>query len=474
LQDRWDERSAIIDTAFHRPEVYFTPLVGNSITMPDGVGWDQYYYVGAEIVKAHINHEPIGRYARMTTPIYVDTRQRRVRARDRWGSKIQYDVRDQMVTRYGNDTAGFISAVLRDQMAADIVGQQEKISRDGMLNFALHQYLYDGTQFVNGTADFSDIPQDASGVFDIKIQETVALRMAYRSEYTLKQWGDYANPVPGANFRNSVLVMMTTGSYWSIWNSEEQQFMIDLRQLQDSRIINGGRVMYRDFVTIQDTGAGPLVLWNAGTLTTQVAVISPVMWGDGSPDPASDSIDGVFLTGQSSGPTHYVQCSSFAAGAFAAGDMVTIHTGRREDYGITDGVDFLHGKSMVAEVYEVDATNNRLTFRNPLTEQYDEAFDYRTLAGSASSGTAYAFVTKAQHIHPVMVVGTREMVQFVRRRQPDGTMVQYHRPVDTNVDFPSVERVTANWYGEVNPWNLDVVEVFYCSAPFANRGAIEY
>lgn len=90
-QDSWDERSSLIDLAFHKSDVIFTPLVGNTISMPKGVGWNDYSYVGAELVKSHVNHNQIGRYDRWTTPIYVDTRQRRVQARHRWGVKTQYD-----------------------------------------------------------------------------------------------------------------------------------------------------------------------------------------------------------------------------------------------------------------------------------------------------------------------------------------------------------------------------------------------
>lgn len=476
-QASWDERSAVIDVAFHAPNVIFTPLVGSSMVMSPGIGWDQYMYTGAEIRPAHINHTPIGRYQRMMGPIYFDTRQRKVRARNRWGAKSQYDIRDQMVTRYGNDTESFISAALRSQLAANIVGQTEKICRDGLISNALHQFMYDGSAFVAGTHDFSNLPDTADGIFDLKLLEEVALRLATRCENTLKQWGNYAQPVPGQNFRNSVLILTTTGTYWDFWHSEEQEWMVDLRQLQDDRIINGGQVQYRNFATIVDTGSNAMLLHNAGNITKQVAVTSPIRWGDGAPDPETTAVDNMWYAGQSGTEvTHYVQCTDLGTSQFAKGDFVSIHTSRlaATDYGIADGVDFLHGKTYVAEVYEVDEDNERLTFRDPITEQYEDAFAYTTLANEASAGNAYAFITKATHVAPVMVIGTRESVQFVQRRQPDGSLIQYHRPVDTNVDFPSIERVTANWYGEINPWELDVYEIFYVNAAWANRGAKEY
>ena len=471
-EDRWDERSAIIDRRFHETDVFFTPLIGNNLTMPKGIGWDQYWYVGAEIIKSHINHNKIGRYQRMMGPLYVDTRQRAVRARDRWGAKVQYDVRDQMVTRYGGDTASFISAVLRDQLADNIVGQQEKVSRDGIIDNCDFQWMHNGNAFVANSNDFSDLPTDDTGVFDVTMLEDVALRMSFRVEDTLKQYGNYAQPVPGQNFRDSVLVMVTTPTFWAIWNSNEQEYMIDLRQLRDQRIINGGAIEYRNMV-VQDTGY-KMVLWNAGTISKQYLVTSPINFGDGAPDPDT-AVDSIWYTGQDGDDvTHYVQLNSVTAGDLSKGDQVSIHTAQTSSYGITGGVDPLDGKTVRAEVYSIDADNDYVVLRHPMTEQFVDLFTPDYLDGSANTTQAYAVLTHAQHIHPVIIVGAREMVQFVRRMQPDSSFVQYNRPQDNNVDFPSIERVTANWYGEVNPWNPDIYEIFWTAAPFGNRSTIAY
>jgi len=466
-QNSWDERSALIDVAFHGTDVLFTPLIGSTMTMPAGVGWNDYWYAGAELVKSHVNHETIGRYQRMMNPLYVDTRQRRLRARYRWGVKAQYDQMDEMVTRYGNDSDQFISRVLQAQLADQIVGITEKVARDGILDNALHKFIFDGRAFVNGTADYSDIGTTAASAFSVKMLEDIALRMSYRAEETTKAWGDYAQPVPGSNFRGSVLVMVTTGVYDSIWNSEEQDWMIDLRQLQDDRIINGGRVQYRN-MTIQDTGH-TMVQWNAGNITRQVGVNAPIQWGDGAPDPDSTLVDSVWLAGQSSSDmVHYVSCTDLGTSQFAAGDFVSIHTQRTSANGVTNACDPLHGKTFLAEVYSVDEDNERLTFRKPITEQYLDAFN------DATHGQVYAYVTKAQHIHPIVIVAAREMVQFVKRNHTDGSFIQFNRPTDNDVDFPSIERVTANWYGEVNPWSLDLFEVWYAAGRFGNRGAVSY
>ena len=466
-QASWTERDSTINTRFHQSDIIYTPLVGYGLTMPKGVGRTQYWHVGAETVRSHVNHNAIGWYQRMMDSIYVDTRHRRVRAQYRYAAKTQYDEFDELVTRYGNDSDGFISAVLRDQLADQIVGITEKVARDGILDNCLHKFIPNGNAWLLGTNDFSSITAAESSAFTVKRLEDIALRMSYRSEETVKAWGNYAQPVPGQNFRGSVLVMVTTGVYNSIWDSEVQDWLVDLRQLQDDRVINGGAVQYRNMV-IQDTGHA-MVLWNAGTITDQVGVTEPIKWGDGAPDPSSSAVDSLWYVGQSSGDvTHYIQCTAFTSDDFTAGDFVSIHLARTSEYGITDGCDPLDGKTLRAEVYSVDATNNRLTLRLPMTEAYLDAIT------DATHGQIYAYVTSAQHIHPVVVIGVREMVQFVKRDHTDGSYIKFNAPTDNDADFPSIVRATANWRGETNPWMLDLYEIHYVAGQFANRGDVTY
>jgi len=100
-----------------------------------------------------------------------------------------------------------------------------------------------------------------------------------------------------------------------------------------------------------------------------------------------------------------------------------------------------------------------LVFRVPITYQYD-----KVLTGTAG---VYAYITKGRHIYPVYIVGSRGMATWAAR-----TKVEWNRPTDNDADFPSVERVTWNEYGEMNPWNSDIYEVCFCNGSFANRGAV--
>ncbi len=120
----------------------------------------------------------IGWYQRMMDSIYVDTRHRRVRAQYRYAAKTQYDEFDELVTRYGNDSDGFISAVLRDQLADQIVGITEKIARDGILDNCLHRFIPNGNAWLLGTNDFSSINAAEASAFTVKRLEDIALRMS--------------------------------------------------------------------------------------------------------------------------------------------------------------------------------------------------------------------------------------------------------------------------------------------------------
>jgi len=224
--------------------------------------------------------------------------------------------------------------------------------------------------------------------------------------------------------------MVTPNIMYDLWATDDGTFMEDLRQLQDYRVINGGAARYHGATFIENPY---LVLRNAGELSKQVGVTSPIHWGDGAPDPgdggSGTQVDSIFYVGQSSDTvTHYVQCSDFDSAHYTAGDILTIHVARTDDYGITDGVDFLDGRSLDIEVVTVDATNNQLTFAEPVTLDYIASF--RGTPNGGSEGTLYAYITKARDVHPVVVIGARGMCTFAAR-----TGIRLHNPPDI-ADLP--------------------------------------
>jgi hypothetical protein len=464
-KNKWSEYDAAVDTRFHQTDIFFSPLI-NNVQMPKGVGLNQYYFTGRELIQAHHNANAIGWYDHFIDSFYVDTREKSLQSRYRYAVKSQYDEFDELVTRFGidpsnpgsGDEPGFIKAVMQEQLLDGVRSITERIARNAHLQYIPNLFMGDGTAFSATTWDFSDMDLTDTFKFDIKFLEEMSLRMSFRCEDTLHKWGNYAQPVPGDQFRNNVLVMVPTSVMYDIWNSEALEWLINLRQLTDERIINGGEVQYRK-ITISDYGHG-MIMWNVGNITRQVVVTSPIKWGDGAPDPATAKVDNVWVTGQGSADiTHYVQCAAGSTMSdFVKGDIVTLHTKRTSSWGVTNGVDPTDGETFEFEVYSVDDANDRITFRKPITYAYDKLLP---------EGGGYAYITKAQNVYPVYCIGSRGAIANAQR-----TPWRFYRPTDTHRDFPSTVRVSADWRCEHQLWNPDLVEIVFCSGSFGNRGNV--
>lgn len=418
------------------------------------------WITGRELLGSHANHETIGLRQRYINAAYVDSREKKLTSEGRYGGKVQLHKFDQLVSRFESNPPMFMLQVLRQRMAQGIIETHEKIARDCLFDYADFKFLSDGTKWTASTADFSTLTATAGYQFDIRFVNEVRLRMAERSRKWTQRWGSFASPIPGAQFMNDLMILVTPNIMYDVWNSDEGAWLEELRVLQDERIINGGVARYRGATFVENPWG---VLRNAGTLTKQVGVTAQIDWGDGAPDPgdggSGTAVDSVYYVGQSSANiTHYIQCTAFSASDFSAGDTVSIHTSRTGDWGITNGNDFLHGKTVDMEVQSVDATNNRLTLTEPMVEEYTEAFTDTT------HGQIYAYVTKAMDIHPIVVVGARGMATFAAR-----TKIGYYNPPDV-ADLPGVYRFSWDEYGAPNRWNPYLWEVIFSVASDTRGG----
>jgi hypothetical protein len=455
---KWDEYDLAIDTAFHGRDILFSPLM-NYVSMPNGADT---YHVAPEMLRGATNHNEIGLRQRYIDAIYADMRRKKLVSNKRYAGKAQVWEFDEINNRFSPGSRRWFLEVLRRRLMGGIVETHEKLARDSIFDFALHQFTADGTAFSAGTNDFSDIDTSSTYLVDVKLLEQVRLRMAERSMAYTQEWGTYASPVP--NWGSDLLVLTTPNVIYDLWNTPEGQWMRDLRELQDQRIINGGIVRWHGITFAESMWAR---LWNAGTITKQVAVTSPINFGDGAPDPDETGVDNVYYVGQSgSNQVHHVQCSDLGSGSFSAGQRVSIHTARfaATDYGVANSVDFTDGETIEAEIYSVDEDNEQITFREPIPMEYVKPFSYTSLGADSTSGIAYAFITKAQDIHPMIVVGARGMATWAAR-----TKVRLHEPED-HADLPGVSRVTWDEYGQMNRWNLDIFEILFCAASTAGGG----
>jgi len=455
-RDTWDTYDAEIDVAFHGRKVFLTPLL-NYVNMPSG---SDTYYTGNEMLGSHVNHNSIGLRQRFIDATYVDMRRKKLVSSARYGGKCQLWEFDELVSQFGKGTPAFMMAVLKQRMMAGVIETHEKIARDAIFKWAQFRFLADGSAWAAGTADWSTLAASSSYQVQVEQIEDTKLRMAERTVQFLQEFGTFAEPVP--NFPMDSLVMTTPNVMYDIWTSESGQWLQDIRQMQDQRVINGGVARYRGVTFVENPW---LVLYNGGPISKQVGVTSAINWGDGAPDPdTEDAVDNVYLVGQSSADiVHYVQCSSFSAGDFAAGDRVTIHVQRTADYGVTNGCDVFDGESYEAVVYSVDATNNQVKFTEPITQAYTASFTGTPDGGS--SATLYAYITLARNIHPILVIGSRGMATFAAR-----TKIRYHTPVDVEADLPGVLRASWDEYGQANRWNPYIYEVIYAVASDTRSG----
>ena len=458
--NRWSVIDPAIAVAFRQTSL-FTPLIDwvalESLTGNTGVSNPTEITTGREALPGHTNHNPISTRAKYIGADYVDSRERKLRSRLRYGGKIQLESFDALVNMWNQGgTQGFIEGILRTHLNNSIVGTAEKIARDSLLTMGnIHTYAGAATNVagLSATADFT---------LDPKVLRDVKLKLSVRSKWAFQNFGDYANPIPGSNL---YLVITTPGVFHAMFSDLNSEYVQRLTALGNQSIMNLDMIAYEGFLFMQSWDAA---LFNMGPITKQVAVTEPITAGDGAPNPDTDDpIDNLWYVGQaSSGIKHYIQCSDFGASDFAAGDFVTLHTSRTSSWGVTDGVDVTDGGTQVFEVYSVDADNNRLVLRTPVMADYGQQFSYTTLGGSAATGVGFGFITKGLHVHPSYIFGARGGLRFAMRQG-----VRLYNPPAID-DFQSTTRVTWDMFGEMNRWNTDLWEVHMSVGSWGNRGAV--
>lgn len=459
-KNRWSAVDPAIALAF-RQKSLFTPLIDwvslDALAAGTGTSNPTEITTGREALPGHINHNPISTRAKYITADYVDSRERKLRSRYRYGNKIQLESYDRLVNMWSNGgTQGFIDGILNVHLNNSIVGTFEKIARDSLLTMGAIK------TYAGGASSAAGLSATADFVLDPKELRDVRLKLSVRSQWALQNFGDYSNPIPGSNL---YLVITTPGVFHAMFSNMNNEYVQRLTALGNQSIMGLDAIQYEGFLFMQSWDAA---LWNMGPISKQVAVTAPITAGDGAPDPdVDDAIDNTWYVGQSSsGITHYVQCSDFGSTDFAAGDFVTLHTGRTNTWGVTDGVNVTDGYTGVFEVQSVDHTNNRLTFRTPVMTDYSQQVPYTTLGGSASTGTSFAFVTKGLHVHPAYIFGARGGLRFAMRKP-----VEFHNPPAVD-DFQSTTRVSWDVFGEMNRWNPDLWEVHMSVGSFGNRGSV--
>jgi hypothetical protein len=212
------------------------------------------------------------------------------------------------------------------------------------------------------------------------------------------------------------------------------------------RLLNYEVGRYKNVRFVQTPRA---TLWNCGEVSAQTTVTAAITAGDGAPDPSATKVDGTYGVGQD-GATHYISVAD--ATGFAVGDMVTLHTLRTADYGITDGVDFRDGTLHNLRI--VNISGNNISFDRPVM------IDFATDLGSG----VYAYLTKGRHIHSsVFVAAPTGIVAGVA--QPPRMYTP--PPVD---DFEAMQRFSWDMYLGYQTYNPEVFEVVFSASTIRIKG----
>jgi hypothetical protein len=211
-------------------------------------------------------------------------------------------------------------------------------------------------------------------------------------------------------------------------------------------------------------GQNMSILYNAGQITYQCGVKSAINMGDGAPNPETTAVDEVWYVGQKN-VTHYIQLEDAAnANYFQKNDFVSIHVTQTNAYGVTDGVDFLSGKTVVRKVVAVDTVNKRLSFDRPIMRAYTSSATMDP--HNTPSGTFYAMVTKAVHIGMILVLGSRGGVVGMTAKP-----LKFYNPKPID-DFDSVWRYVWDMWGGLNIWEPNLFEVHFVAVSIAKPGGI--
>ena len=360
--------------------------------------------------------------------LFTDSRQIKITAL-RYGDKIQLHKYDDRITYWRENGAEGLRAIMRGDLAPHMVESLDLLARNAFLSSPFVTFAGGATGFANlATDDTFDVGTLTRGVqlgaeFDPDIINNPIFCITspsaihtIRSGASTSEWVDrmkYANP--------SILVNWEVGAYESV------------------------RFVKSPLMT----------LWNCGAVEHQTEIKASITIGDGAPDPATTTVDGVWETGQA-GATHYITVA--ANTGFAVGDIVTLHTVRNatEDSTHTlDGVQWDHAKNMNCRIVAISSTH--ISFAEPILTEW-----YQTDLG----GTVYGYMTKARPIHAaIFVKGPRAVVCGVIAPPQTYTPA----PVD---DTESIWRFSWDAYLKYQRFMTNRFEVHFYAGPVSINNAV--
>lgn len=441
-QNLWDDKVPEVIAQFQTGPTIFTPLVDwTDRSARTGAAVSQY----SEILEGDVDNDEIALTAMyIPEPMGVDSRQRELRVA-RYGDKVQLAESSNIHQMFVMSGQRDWRPLLRGVLGNNVKRKLELISRNVFMKGPKSFWTY-----ANGATDFSDLT--STSIFNIEAVNGWNLRL-----------GNTGSPVIPGEAANAKVAIVPPGVIYDFQASlatssqNEAQMWRDAVLYQEKLRYEIGTYKNIRFVENPNDryGQNTSVLYNAGAISYQATIKSAITAGDGSPDPETTKVDETWAVGQKD-VTHYIQLDTGDAANFAVNDVVTIHTVRTSDYGVTNGVDFMSGKTITRRIVAVDSGNDRLSFDRPVMKNYNTDL----------GGTVYGYVTKGQHVGMILVLGSRGGVMGNVNRP-----LKFYEPVPID-DFMSVYRyvwdIVAGW----NIWEPNLFEVHFCSVTLPTPGGV--
>ena len=445
-QNQWDDRIPEVVMNFQRGPTIYSPLID----------WtDRSAQTGAQtsiftdLLEGDVNNDEISFTANyIEDPLGLDSRQRELAVK-RYGDKVQVHKSSNYFQMWKQSGGRNWQPLLRGLLGNNVRRKIELLSRNAFMLGPKSYWTYAKA----GVSDFSGL--DYSAKFNLSMVNAWNLRL-----------GSTGIPVIPGDKAKAKVAIIPPGSTYDFQESLAAASASEAALWRDAQIYSSsvetlsyeiGSYKNIRFVEVpSDTyGLNPAVLYNAGNIFKQCTITSAIQAGDGAPDPETTKVDETWKVGQKD-VTHYIQLSDFDAGEFEVNDFVSIHTLRTNAFGVTNGVNFLSGRTIVRRVVAVDAANNRLSFDRPIMNKYTTDL----------GGGVYGYVTKAVHVGFNLVLGSRGGIMGNTNK-----MIEFYEPKPVD-DFESVWRyvwdINAGW----NIWEPTLFECHFSAVSLPKPGGV--
>lgn len=442
-QNTWDDKLAAVNMNFQTGPSIFTPLIDwTDRSQQTGAAVSHF----TDLMEGDVDNDEIGLADNyIEQPNGLDSRYRKIAVK-RYGDKVQAHKSSSYFQQWkmsgGRDWTGLLRGILGNNVRR----KMEILSRNAYLLGPSSYWTYSG-----GATSFANL--NAGSTFGLDMVNAWNLRL-----------GSTGSPVVPGDKAAAKLAILPPGAFYDFQQTLAAASASEASMWRDTYINSGQGLNYevgayknvRFMVNPSDNyGQNSSVLYNAGKISKQLTVTSAITAGDGAPDPETTSVDGTWYVGQKD-VTHYIQCSAFTASEIEVNDIVSIHTARTNAYGVTNGVNFLSGKTITRRVVAVDDANNRLAFDRPIMKNYSTDL----------GGGVYAYVTKAVHVGMVLVLGSRGGILGSVNKP-----IEFYepRPVD---DFNSVFRFTWDTNVGFNIWDPNLFEIHFTAVSLPKPGGV--